>query len=687
MKRSDLRSDIQGLRAIAVLLVIASHIPLTTKLPGGYVGVDIFFVISGYVIALALTRATERYGSGVAMYRNFMRDRIYRLVPALYVMIAVVCLLAIVFALSNRLTQITGSAVSSAFFISNFWYLTQFDSYWNPEILLDPLLHTWSLGIEFQTYLVLPLFFLGGSLLAVSKQRRLVARWIVLLAFAAMSAGLFTWWVSLSATSIQYEDYQAYAFYLPITRFWEFALGLLAAWVTLSVKPLVQVAHRIIKTLAIGTLLVGLYWANVAGELSLALVPITIAVAVLLVLGSAPDQSDLILGSRPMVWIGDRSYSIYLWHWPLFTLVLWLFADSPLAALLAMVASFVLADLSYRYVENSLRRRSSKTQSGRRRSMTTIVLVTSASVVITALAGLWFPRNSTQELSRLATTAIDPGVSYDEMMWGLAGCSVESDSKVIDCNNFPEPGAPRVVVIGDSISYLTFHAIAYLARERGMNASLRVAGCSIEKDSCESGVYEYLASERPAAVFVVGNYSRPSNVLNDWEAKQGLVPICPQDSPLELCAEHQAAVDEFRTAGTAGVKQLSDFTDVVIVASPFPQQPLVASECAQQSLFERTIVRSKSDACSGVPLQWQIDRQGGFLPAFTELGASDPSVEIWNPLDAACWNDFCPTTVNDGELFMIDGIHLTIPATRFLIPSLTGPMDRIALLSGLGWRS
>ena len=387
-----------------------------------------------------------------------------------------------------------------------------------------------------------------------------------------------------------------------------------------------------------------------------------------------------------MVWIGDRSYSLYLWHWPLFTLVLWHFSDNPFAALIALAASFFLADVSYRYIEVVRRKGSSEHHNSRRKSMTTIVAVTAGSVCVSAFAGTWLTKTSSEELSTFATPATDPGVSYEQMMWGLAGCSVESDSKVIDCNHFPAPETPRVVVIGDSISYLTFHAIAYLARERGMNSSLRVAGCSIEKNSCESHVYEYLATESPAAVFVVGNYSRASNVLNNWELKQGLSPACSPDLPLELCSEHRAAVEEFRIEGRAGVEQLSSFTDFVVVASPFPQQPLVASECTQQSLFQRFMVNSKDEACAGVPLKWQIDRQGGFLSAFANIGASDPSVEIWDPFDAACWSDWCPTAVDDGEIFMIDGIHMTIPATRFLIPSLSEPMDRIALLSGLGWQ-
>ena len=343
------RNDIQGLRSLAVILVIVSHLPTGLKLPGGFVGVDIFFVISGFVITRMLLVQESSGATRRHLYRQFMTSRLSRLVPPLAGMIAGALLLSVLFAPTTTLHQISQSALFSDGFLSNFYFLQDFDSYWNPNILRNPFLHTWSLGIEFQIYLVLPLFLLG-TIRGMPSNRRLGKSAIGIGALSFLSVAGFVYLLEISQTSIRGYVPSSAAFYLPITRFWEFGAGALTALLVVNQSPKWIHKTNFLQPLAWFAIGWGLVMSNRVGELNVYVIAVVIGTAVVIGVGEhAQNRSATrILTCAPMKWIGDRSYSIYLWHWPLLATASWLYPGDRLPALLLLAFSFPIAMFSYR---------------------------------------------------------------------------------------------------------------------------------------------------------------------------------------------------------------------------------------------------------------------------------------------------------------------------------------------------
>ncbi|MFI5019482.1 MAG: acyltransferase family protein [Dongiales bacterium] len=203
------RSDIDGLRAVAVLSVIAFHVKFSA-FPGGYIGVDVFFVISGYLIGSIIL---EEVRAGRFSLLAFYERRVRRIFPALAALLILLSIPAYLYLLPNELTAYGGSVLAATFSVSNFYFLLHTGYFAAPAYYL-PLLHTWSLAIEEQFYIFLPLFIL--------LLHRLVPRLLPLLLLAAT---ILSFALCLQKTGVD----QAAAFYLPWTRAWELLLGTLVA--------------------------------------------------------------------------------------------------------------------------------------------------------------------------------------------------------------------------------------------------------------------------------------------------------------------------------------------------------------------------------------------------------------------------------------------------------------------------
>ena len=333
------RPDIDGLRAVAVMMVILFHLGLG-PITGGYIGVDVFFVISGYLITSIILKDIEHGQFSVA---RFYERRIKRILPALGVVIAS-CIVAAYFLLFPEAFDNFGFSIfSMALFGTNFMFWKE-SGYFAPESDLVPLLHTWSLSVEEQFYIVFPLF-----LILIYRYRK---SWAAPLSFAGLVLSfLFCWWGGA-------HDKVATIFYLLPPRAWELFTGSMLAF---GVLPVVRN-----RWLANGLGFLGFGFIVYAG-LTLnddtifpgfaALWPV---VGAALIIYSALKQKTLVselLGLKPVVFVGKISYSLYLWHWPL--IVFYNHASfSPLSLagkLVILASSFVLAYLSWRFVEQPVR--------------------------------------------------------------------------------------------------------------------------------------------------------------------------------------------------------------------------------------------------------------------------------------------------------------------------------------------
>lgn len=330
------RRDIDGLRAIAILGVLLYHLNPAWA-PNGYLGVNAFFVISGYLITRSIY---PHLISGSFSLRDYYRRRLIRLMPALLAVLAVCTLGAILlfppewdYVVFNR------SLVTSFFSVENI-YLARGTGYFSPDANTKPLLHLWSLSMEMQFYLCIPLLLMG--LMRIFKQWRWLL--ISLLGVLALLMGLTLW------GGLQLSFYHGYDYYLPHRRFMELLIGVLLSVYTWhrpisyhgSTPSAIALRLLILSFLIPGIILIPMW------EKILFLLPCFLVGYLLL----RPRNSNGILSHPALTYIGRRSYSIYLWHWPLLAFTRYIYgAPSPLQMIVIIGITALLAHLSYRYIE------------------------------------------------------------------------------------------------------------------------------------------------------------------------------------------------------------------------------------------------------------------------------------------------------------------------------------------------
>jgi peptidoglycan/LPS O-acetylase OafA/YrhL len=376
------RADVQGLRAIAVIMVVLFHAGI--DVPGGYTGVDVFFVISGFVITSLIVR--EFTGVGRLSFRDFYARRVRRILPASAVLISVTTLLALG-AINPAVQSSSGrTGLSGSFFVSNLYLMRANYGYFDAAPTSNPLLHIWSLSVEEQFYLVFPALLVVGLVVARrargrTTQRSLLAAWIGVIAVVSFALG---WYTTTHTVSIPGVGSAAkFAFYSAPARAWEFAVGALVALGAPIWGRLGRVGATVVGFA--GAALVGLAAFALSSDTpfpgTAALLPV-MGCALLIAAGPGrPVVLEGLLAARPLTWIGDRSYSWYLWHWPLIVFASALLPSESNAALIGAAVSIVPAYLSYRWLEDPIRR--DRTIRGRR-----AVLVGAVCVFIPALCSL-----------------------------------------------------------------------------------------------------------------------------------------------------------------------------------------------------------------------------------------------------------------------------------------------------------
>jgi peptidoglycan/LPS O-acetylase OafA/YrhL len=334
------RPDIDGLRAIAVLGVLCYHID-PAWLTGGFVGVDVFFVISGFLITSLMIRDLKAGRFSIA---GFYERRIRRILPALFCMIIACCIAAWFILLPEDYMDLAESAKYAALSLPNLYFLKEIQNYFGPGVERFPLLHTWSLGVEEQFYIAFPLL-LTFLFRRVGKPGTRLAIVSVLCI------------ISFMASVLAVPRYPEKAFFLLHYRAWELMLGALIAMSNPRPRR-ASLNHTLgVAGLAMIVLSMVIYTENTAFPGASALLPCLGAGLVILTGGENPAITARLLAWRPLVLIGLISYSVYLWHWPLivFARHAGTTAAAPTAMLL-MAGSLVAGALSWRFIEQPFRK-------------------------------------------------------------------------------------------------------------------------------------------------------------------------------------------------------------------------------------------------------------------------------------------------------------------------------------------
>ncbi len=606
------RPDIDGLRAVAVLLVIGFH-AFPQWVRGGFIGVDVFFVISGFLITGILL---DDLKSGTFSFSRFYARRIRRIFPALIVVLIACLALGWWLLLPDEFSSLGRNIAGGAAFASNFTVIHE-TGYFDVEAARKPLLHLWSLGIEEQFYLVWPLvlliaFRVGGNAIG----------WLI----AAILAASFLANVATVGSS------PAATFYWPFTRAWELMAGSILAWLAVS-----------------GTMSARTGWADTRAALGITLIVAAVALigkssefpgwwALLPTLGTALVVSAekawinrKILANPALVFVGLISYPLYLWHWPLLSFQTIANPDGqavlPRATLIA--TSFALAWLTYVAIERPVRF-----------CKIPAVPYLGATMVAAGLSGLVVVHyDGFADRMPAAIRTLAP-IAVDEVAWRTEKCLLERTYKHFASECSGDGRRPSVFLWGDSYAASLYPGLKALQTSENFGlAQYTIAGCPPVPDFPVEGrpfcaatndvVIAIIRSAKPDVILLYSTWNYPGFDPDKLDATVNALRGLPKSRivlmgppPMWANGLPQAMLEEYRAHRLAG-----------------------------SALPERTLLH----LAAGIP---------GLDKALSAKAAA-LGVEYISVWDVLCNPSGCLTRIGD-DLTSLDYGHLTIPGAEYL---------------------
>ena len=538
------RADIDGLRAVSILLVVAYHAqPWLVR--GGFIGVDIFFVISGFLITrIILSEAKAGTFSSLAFYAR----RVRRIFPALIVVLATTYLIGWIILLPDGFALLGKSTAAGVAFVSNLFQLNQ-TGYFAPEAAENPLLHLWSLGIEEQFYIFWPLLLV---LLLGSKYRR-----IRIAAIAAASFGL---------SLLIFLGLKEWSFYSPLPRAWELLAGGLLA--SSQIEGVARQSSPLRENLLSAAGLAAIIGAAAAlNKESLfpgawALLPVLGAVLIIIAPNSTVNR--VLLSSRAMVAIGLISYPLYLWHWPLLSYLGIIRNGVPNAIEIwaVVIVAFILAWLTYRFVEIPLRRQP-KAVAGLSFALLAVGL---AGIATAANSG--FPLRFPAEIRAIAMLAPQSNDGFGDK------CFLEGPGARLDANCIEQGDKPLLFLWGDSTAAALYPGLKRAEETVPFRlARFAVPGCapilaaSVSCDGNNDLVFGFVKSSRPDIVLLHAMWDRTHNLdrlaatIEQLKALKiprivilGPVPLWKRTLPLALVNAYRLThvIEDRISAGVTG---------------------------------------------------------------------------------------------------------------------------------------
>lgn len=658
------RRDVQGLRGLAVLAVVLYHANLS--LPGGFLGVDVFFVISGYVVTLQIMRQVGQ--SGRFSLADFYARRIRRLLP-IYLLVASVTIPLTFIFLSpfGEQQEAFSTARWSAFFVSNYQLMLD-DSYQN--LVANPFRHLWSLSVEEQFYLVLPPLFAG--LLFV--RRRFGSRHrsfdlmpqivLVVLSIASLAH-------ALSITQIGGSlDAQRWAFFSMPARFWELGVGVVLALIPRARLTRSNILNEASVIVGLAVLLCCFFLVeDVVGHPGPAAILVVVATALLILAGDRSRVFGALLRIRPMTYMGDVSYGWYLWHWPFIVFTAVVYPDTPIALAIAAALSLAVAALTYRLVENPIRR-----QEGLR-GWRAAALLSGSVLVIYSLSFLG---------DRLADTGLGLGqveqvefdftkeFELDQRGGNMSGaCFLRTlPAKISEppfgdvqkisegCSNEVDRVRTDVLLLGDSTALAVSDGVFEAGRLAGSKVvAFTAAGCPTLKDApvytfegclAVQDTYQTLVDELDPRLVILVNrfdlYVGPALESGENDHRIRIEGRSPSPQPVENLSNVVSSLRRF-------VMDMSRRDARVVVMLQPPPGVLL-----DRTLFEKWFPRFAQLGESR--LQEVVNQREQIRLAVLQEFAESPDVVVYEPSERVCGRvDFCPVEPGDGS-FYANSTHL-----------------------------
>lgn len=620
-RKLQYRPDIDGLRAIAVAMVVAFHAGVP-GIGGGYIGVDVFFVISGYLITLQLLQTDF---SGLLI---FYQRRAARILPAISTVLLFVAVAGWLL-MPPYLLKLTGGDIgwTSLFGMNMRGWRTV--GYFNSNGELRPLLHAWSLGVEEQFYFIFPAILL--------LTRKSVTRTTLLaLAIAACVASL-----ALQIWLMQGSDDAG--FYLLPARAWELGVGaILAIWGGYARGAIAANSALVAGLAAIGwagiTYVPGTEFPGVA-----ALPPVLGTAAVIWASAGKMAGAARLLTLRPLVGLGLISYGFYLWHWPLLVYVKFVLGRQPDAGetWLLILAALALAYASWRLIEEPIRKKARQPI-----GLSRLATFVAVAVAVPALLGFWFnlsggvPSRLPVDIRDLEQLAAPARLLLPDCQTTAEDCSYRAAS--------PDKGT--IGIWGDSHTGHFSPSVAAEAGPRGYTVRrLMVAACLPVLDPVMATRHEGSARERCSK----GNAAAQQILLYDLELKLVIIAARWASSAGSDPVDVERAVEE------AIVPFLARDVPVLLVEQTpqFSLQPMVC-------LTSHAMLRDRHLDCRA-PDDTKPGHRLAVHAAFTRIAARHAKVDLFTPATLMCDNTFCDPLLG-GKLLMEDKHHLSVDGAKFM---------------------
>jgi peptidoglycan/LPS O-acetylase OafA/YrhL len=668
------RPEIQALRAFAVLAVVAYHL-WPSRLPGGYVGVDIFFVVSGFLITGHLLR--ELTVTGTVRVIHFWTRRIRRLLPASLVVLLATSVAVWMFVPQGLWQQFFREIGASALYIENWALASNAVDYLAADNLASPVQHFWSLGVEEQLYAAWPLLLIAGA--ALARRRRGFPRKHVLVLLLAgvglLSLAYSTWAVTAGSPTAYFETH---------ARVWEFAAGGLLAWFGASSR--LQRVRSAVSWIAWAGLAIVVLTYNDATPFpgAAALPPVLLTVA--LIWAGSPStrwSHTAIARWKPVQTVGDLSYSLYLWHWPLIVLLPFVLGRDlrTVDKLLVLLAGFGLAALTRKLVEDPVRFHPRVVALSRQKVFAATAAAMAVLVGVSGATWGYMQLGIERSTALAAQYAADPPPCFGAASAENADCvnpelnelvvpavqAAASDSPVIyrdDCQaryddpavrecRYGVPGGTRVALVGDSHAASWFPAVESLAQQHGWEVHTFLMG------SCPF-TFAVIESNEPGHAQACAGWNQRVQEILEGSAPFELVLTSHYAAEERFGGRREAAIDGFRQAWEPLTER---GTDVVVIRDV----PILG----KQGLQCLTINATEPQHCDF--------RQGDAMFEDYAIAAAEGSVSSIDMTKYICPDDTCPTRIG-GALVYRDTHHLTGTYSRTLAPHLGSALSSIDVI-------
>ena len=658
-ERDYFRRDVQGLRGVAVLLVVIYHSGV--GLPGGFVGVDVFFVISGFVISQLLLRELRQIGR--VSLRDFYARRARRLLPALALVTIATLAFSILFLspFGDQQEVVRTSQATTLFFANA--YLFSENTYFS--LAGNPFRHMWSLAIEEQFYLILPAALMIGWKLTKRFNER---RQLVVLGVGVMVVSLasFAVGVGLSFGYRLTPLPERFAFFGLPSRIWEFGVGVLLAIAPLQTKLFKKFSAAIFFTSS-----AAIIWSALQLESStpfpgyVALAPV-LGSSGLIVVGQNSEKFSKILGCSPLARLGDLSYGWYLWHWPFTVFCLTIWPRNNFLALVAGFASLVPSALSYRWLEQPIRRNDQI--SGSRAvqlAAVCVVVPLGFGLIVERIADTHLGLSQPKVVSR-AGIADDCGFTVNSDRWSEEQCTFRV-------------GNPKgtIFLFGDSQARTFADGVVKSGNELGYDvAVLATAGCPMATRAplgvswCED-IQDRLFELVRGCIHIDEMPWSVSWCNDGFRVKPALV-IIGNSVTRYMGDEYRLPTDDggLPQDSASRVNSIVSATQEMI-AKIYEQNVSTLLIYEAPSVFidaEISLLQPKSKIeARGYSEQTSRNR---VVNTLDRALANSESVATFDPASIICGADLCEP-LKDGEIIYYDSSHLNVKGSEMLSNELT----------------